>query len=198
MCYRFTLLIDTTARVVFLFHSDSARLWTVLTAAVVGADAVAAIPSTVPDHAYFPLYGPDFQMATREKTLPDKNDQVFLDRCGTVSEGSPKPVVEMCGPICLVRLRTRVAICAGMILPVCGELATASMVILQICEQELTQEEQQEAATSKAMLGENGGNFLCEAFRVVSFIEILVFCRVQLKVKSYRWNLPPVPLEILE
>ena len=48
---------------------------------MVGADALAAIPLTVPDHAYFPLYGPDFRMATREKTLPDKNDEVFLDRC---------------------------------------------------------------------------------------------------------------------
>jgi len=67
---------------VLLFDSDTARLWTTLTAAVVGADALAAIPLTVPEHAYFPLYGPDFQMSTREKTLPDKNDEVFLVRCG--------------------------------------------------------------------------------------------------------------------
>lgn len=61
--------------------SDTARLWTSLTAAAVGTDAVAALPSTVPDHAYFPLYGPDFRMATREKkTLPDRNDGVFLTR----------------------------------------------------------------------------------------------------------------------
>lgn len=62
------------------FHSDTARLWTSLTAAAVGTDAVTALPVTVPDHAYFPLYGPDFRMATRENTLPDKNDDVFLGR----------------------------------------------------------------------------------------------------------------------
>lgn len=61
-------------------RSDTARLWTSLTAAAVGADALAALPVTVPDHCYFPLYGPDFRMATREKTLPDKNDDDFLDR----------------------------------------------------------------------------------------------------------------------
>ncbi|CAM9686624.1 unnamed protein product [Scytosiphon promiscuus] len=60
--------------------TDTARLWTSLTAAAVGADALASLPATVPDHAYFPLYGPDFRMATREKTLPDKNDEVFLGR----------------------------------------------------------------------------------------------------------------------
>ncbi|CAM9796799.1 unnamed protein product [Ectocarpus sp. 4 AP-2014] len=59
--------------------TDTARLWTSLTAAAVGA-ALAALPVTVPDHCYFPLYGPDFRMATREKTLPDKNDDDFLDR----------------------------------------------------------------------------------------------------------------------
>lgn len=41
---------------------------------------MAALPATVPDHAYFPLYGPDFRMATKEKTLPDKNDDVFIGR----------------------------------------------------------------------------------------------------------------------
>ncbi|CAN0017712.1 unnamed protein product [Pylaiella littoralis] len=60
--------------------TDTARLWTSLTAAAVGADAVAALPATVPDHAYFPLYGPDFRMATREKTLPDNNDDIFIGR----------------------------------------------------------------------------------------------------------------------
>ncbi|CAB1100062.1 unnamed protein product [Ectocarpus sp. CCAP 1310/34] len=60
--------------------TDTARLWTSLTAAAVGADALAALPVTVPDHCYFPLYGPDFRMATRKKTLPDKNDDDFLDR----------------------------------------------------------------------------------------------------------------------
>ncbi|CAM9346609.1 unnamed protein product [Ectocarpus sp. 6 AP-2014] len=60
--------------------TDTARLWTSLTAAAVGADALAALPVTVPDHCYFPLYGPDFRMATKEKTLPDKNDDDFLDR----------------------------------------------------------------------------------------------------------------------
>lgn len=64
----------------FGFDSDTARLWTSLTAQAVGADAVAALPATVPDHAYFPLYGPDFRIATREKTLTDKNDDVFLGR----------------------------------------------------------------------------------------------------------------------
>lgn len=62
------------------FRRDTARLWTSLTAAAVGADAVAALPATVPDHAYFPLYGPDFRMATREKTLPDNNDDIFIGR----------------------------------------------------------------------------------------------------------------------
>ncbi|CAN0338173.1 unnamed protein product, partial [Laminaria digitata] len=60
--------------------TDTARLWTALTAAAVGPDAIAALPSAVPDHAYFPLYGPDFRMATKKKTLPDHNDDHFLRR----------------------------------------------------------------------------------------------------------------------
>ena len=60
---------------------DTARLWTDLTAAAVGPAALASLPATVPDHAYFPLYGPDFRMATRKKMLPDRNDEVYLDRC---------------------------------------------------------------------------------------------------------------------
>ncbi|CAM9158765.1 unnamed protein product [Ectocarpus sp. 12 AP-2014] len=67
--------------------TDTARLWTSLTAAAVGADALAALPVTIPDHCYFPLYGPDFRMATREKTLPDKNDDDFLCRlCDFVAQ----------------------------------------------------------------------------------------------------------------
>lgn len=53
-------------------------MWTTLTAAAVGPEALAALPVSVPDHAYFPLYGPDFRLATKPKTLKDNNDSAFL------------------------------------------------------------------------------------------------------------------------
>lgn len=47
-----------------------------LTASAVGPGIL--LPAYVPDHAYFPLYGPDFRLETRSKTLRDDNDPEYL------------------------------------------------------------------------------------------------------------------------
>lgn len=65
-------------RVDTINRRDTARLWTTLTAAAVGPEALAALPVSMPDHAFFPLYGPDFRLATKAKTLEDMNDPEFL------------------------------------------------------------------------------------------------------------------------
>lgn len=47
--------------------ADTARAWAAATAAAIGPHAEAALPGDVPDHEYFPCYGPDFRMDVRAR-----------------------------------------------------------------------------------------------------------------------------------
>lgn len=109
---------------------DTARLWTTLTAAAIGPEAVASLPAMIPDHAYFPLYGPDFRMATRHKLIPDRNDEAYLTKCVVICFASSFAVHPQ-GCLCLALLEHDKVKCIWLWWCCCGEVvwdASRSMI----------------------------------------------------------------------
>lgn len=55
--------------------ADTARLWTSITARCLQVQ----LDNDIPEHDYFPSYGPDFTLATWPGNRPNKNTQIYLD-----------------------------------------------------------------------------------------------------------------------
>ncbi|XP_063541419.1 histone deacetylase 8-like [Cydia strobilella] len=58
-------------------HSNAARLWTSLTALVTGV----SLDENIPDHTYWPQYGPDYCVAIQPTLSRDTNKTTYLDEC---------------------------------------------------------------------------------------------------------------------
>ncbi|CAG4932780.1 unnamed protein product [Colias eurytheme] len=58
-------------------HSNAARLWASITALVVGVD----LDENIPEHDYWPQYGPDFMLNIHPLLTKDENSRKYLDHC---------------------------------------------------------------------------------------------------------------------
>ncbi|XP_063368780.1 histone deacetylase 8-like [Cydia amplana] len=58
-------------------HANAARLWTSLTALVTGV----SLDENIPEHTYWPQYGPDYTLAIQPTLSRDANKTTYLDEC---------------------------------------------------------------------------------------------------------------------
>ncbi|XP_035448303.2 histone deacetylase 8 [Spodoptera frugiperda] len=58
-------------------HDNTARLWTFLTALVAGVD----LDELIPDHSYWPEYGPDYTLPMDATLVKDTNKSAYIEEC---------------------------------------------------------------------------------------------------------------------
>lgn len=67
-------------------HPNAARLWTSLTALVIGK----TLDEDIPDHCNWPRYGPSYKLSVEPALTKDTNKRGYLDDCISIINGGYK------------------------------------------------------------------------------------------------------------
>ncbi|RVE50290.1 hypothetical protein evm_005125 [Chilo suppressalis] len=75
--------------------SNTARLWTTITAQVLGV----SVDENIPEHEYWTEYGPDYTITVEPMLIKDSNKRMYLDQCISVIKENLNKYIDVEPPV---------------------------------------------------------------------------------------------------